>query len=105
MCFIWTRFRRKNDETYAKGIEELGADAPVGEDPLKYLGLDDTLYELDIHKHRNNDCYYHIGFAYEIGAILNRPVTLPDLSFKEDQNNVENYFTLDVETENVHLFS
>lgn len=89
----------KNDETYAKGIEELGADAPVGEDPLKYLGLDDTLYELDIHKHRNNDCYYHIGFAYEIGAILNRPVTLPDLSFKEDQNNVENYFTLDVETE------
>lgn len=89
----------KNDETYAKGIEELGADAPVGEDPLKYLGLDDTLYELDIHKHRNNDCYYHIGFAYEIGAILNRPVTLPDLSFKEDKNNVENYFTLDVETE------
>lgn len=89
----------KNDETYAKGIEELGTDAPVGEDPLKYLGLDDTLYELDIHKHRNNDCYYHIGFAYEIGAILNRPVTLPDLSFKEDQNNVENYFTLDVETE------
>lgn len=89
----------KNDETYAKGIEELGTDATVGEDPLKYLGLDDTLYELDIHKHRNNDCYYHIGFAYEIGAILNRPVTLPDLSFKEDQNNVENYFTLDVETE------
>lgn len=89
----------KNDETYAKGIEELGTDASVGEDPLKYLGLDDTLYELDIHKHRNNDCYYHIGFAYEIGAILNRPVTLPDLSFKEDQNNVENYFTLDVETE------
>lgn len=89
----------KNDETYAKGIEKLGTDAPVGEDPLKYLGLDDTLYELDIHKHRNNDCYYHIGFAYEIGAILNRPVTLPDLSFKEDQNNVENYFTLDVETE------
>lgn len=89
----------KNDETYAKGIEELGTDASVGEDPLKYLGLDDTLYELDIHKHRNNDCYYHIGFAYEIGAILNRPVTLPDLSFKEDKNNVENYFTLDVETE------
>ena len=53
----------KNDETYAKGIEELGADAPVGEDPLKYLGLDDTLYELDIHKHRNNDCYYHIGLS------------------------------------------
>ncbi len=71
----------KNDETYAKGITELGKDAKVGEDPLAYLGLDDTLYDLDVHKHRNNDCYYHIGFAYEIACILNRKVTLPDLSF------------------------
>ena len=64
----------KNDETYSKGIYELSCDAKVGDDPLKYLGLDDTLYEVDIHKHRNNDCYYHIGFAYEIGTILNKKV-------------------------------
>ena len=49
----------KTEETYAKGITELDSDAIVGEDPLKYLGLDDTLLELDIHKHHNNDCYYH----------------------------------------------
>ena len=89
----------KNDETYAKGIEELNSDAKVGEDPIKYLGLDDTLYELDIHKHRNNDCYYHIGFAYEIGAILNRGVVLPEDSFKEINNSINNHFNLDVETE------
>ena len=59
----------KTEENYNRGIEELPESAPVGEDPLKYLGLDDTLYELDVHKHRNNDCYYHIGFAYEIAAI------------------------------------
>ena len=47
----------KTEETYAKGIEELPADAPVGMDALAYLGCDDTLYELDVHKHRNNDCY------------------------------------------------
>ena len=88
----------KNDETYAKGIEELEDNAPVGKDPLVYLGLEYTLYELDIHKHRNNDCYYHIGFAYEISAILNRKVTLPDLSYKEDKDNINNHFKLEVET-------
>ena len=88
----------KNDETYAKGIEELSSDAPIGKDPLVYLGLEDTLYELDIHKHRNNDCYYHIGFAYEISAILNRKVKLPDLSYREDKDNINNHFKLEVET-------
>ncbi len=89
----------KTDEAYARGIEELDSSAKVGDDPIKVLGLDDTLYELDIHKHRNNDCYYHIGFAYEIGAILNRPVKLPELSFKEDKDSVEKHFSLDVETD------
>ena len=88
----------KTDETYAKGIEELNSDAPIGKDPLVYLGLEDTLYELDIHKHRNNDCYYHLGFAYEISAILNRKVKLPDLSYKEDKDNVNNHFNLEVKT-------
>ena len=88
----------KTDETYAKGIEELNENAPVGKAPLVYLGLEDTLYELDIHKHRNNDCYYHIGFAYEISAILNRKVKLPDLSYKEDEDNINNHFKLEVET-------
>ena len=87
MCALYELgLEEKNDETYAKGIEELNDDAPIGEDPLKYLGLDDTLYDLDIHKHRNNDCYYHIGFAYEIACILNRKVTLPSLDFKTINN-------------------
>lgn len=89
----------KTDEAYERGIEELNEDAPVGSDPLKYLGLDDTLYELDIHKHRNNDCYYHIGFAYEIGAILNRKVTLPESRYEEIEEGINDKFSLDVETE------
>ena len=89
----------KNDENYAKGIHELDKDAPVGMDPLTYLGLDDTLYELDIHKHRNNDCYYHIGFAYEIAAILNRKVHLPEDDFSEISDSVRKHFDLKVETE------
>jgi len=89
----------KTEENYNKGIHELDDNAPVGEDPLKYLGLDDTIYELDVHKHRNNDCYYHIGFAYEIGAILNKKVTLPEINTNPIKDNIENHFELKVETE------
>ena len=89
----------KNDENYNKGIHELDENAPVGEEPIAYLGLDDTLYEVDIHKHRNNDCYYHIGFAYEIGSILNRKVKLPEITFNEIDDDINNYFNLKVETE------
>ena len=89
----------KTEETYAKGICELSESAKVGTDPLVYLKLEDTIYELDIHKHRNNDCYYHIGFAYEISAILNRKVTLPKTNYKEIEDNINNHFKLEVKTE------
>ena len=88
----------KSEENYNKGIYELDNKAKVGEDPLKYLGLEDTLYELDVHKHRNNDCYYHIGFAYEIAAILNRKVTLPIDNYNEINDDINNHFKLDVKT-------
>src|SRR5574344_1280400 len=88
----------KTDENYNKGIHEMDNDAPIGEDPLEYLGLDDTLYELDVHKHRNNDCYYHIGFAYEIACILNKKVTLPDSSISPISDNIDRHFSLKVET-------
>ena len=90
---------KKTDEAYAKGICELDESAKVGADPLVYLGLDATLYELDIHKHRNNDCYYHIGFAYEIGAIINRQVILPDDDYKEISDDINDYFNLEVKTD------
>ena len=89
----------KTEENYNRGIEELGKDAVVGENPIEYLGMDDTLYELDIHKIRNNDCYYHIGFAYIIAAILNKKVKLPELTYNEIDDDINNHFTLDVETD------
>ena len=88
----------KTEENYNKGIHELDANAPVGEDPFKYLNLDTTLYELDIHKHRNNDCFYHIGFAYEVAAILNKKVKLPDLTTNPINDDINDYFSLKVET-------
>lgn len=89
----------KTEETYAKGIEVLETDLEPGTDANIYLGTDDTLYELDIHKHRNNDCYYHIGFAYEIASILGKKVTLPEDKHNEIEDNVNKHITLKVETD------
>ena len=88
----------KNDENYAKGIHEVEDNVEVGTDANIYLGTDDTNYELDVHKHRNNDCYYHIGFAYEIASILNKKVTLPDLQYSEIEDDIKDHFTLEVNT-------
>ena len=89
----------KTEENYNKGIEVLETDLEPGTDANLYLGTDDTLYELDVHKHRNNDCYYHIGFAYEIASVLNKKVTLPEDNYKEDKESIKDNFSLKVETE------
>lgn len=94
----------KTDETYAKGIEELPVDAPVGEDAIKYLGYDDTLYELDLNPNRT-DCNNHIPFAYEVAAVLNRQVTEGDIGFNEINENINDLVSLEVPTENVSMYN
>lgn len=95
----------KTEENYNKGIHELPSDAPIGLDPLEYLGVCDTLYDLDIHKHRNNDCTNHIGFAYELASILGKKVTLPDESYNEIDDDINSHFNLNVDTDNCTYYS
>lgn len=95
----------KTEENYNKGIHELPSDAPIGSDPLEYLGVCDTLYDLDIHKHRNNDCTNHIGFAYELASILGKKVTLPDESYSEIDDDINSHFNLNVDTDNCTYYS
>ena len=88
------------EENYKKGIHVLPDNAPVGEDAFQFLGVGDTLYDLDVHKHKNNDCRYHIGFAYEIGTILGKKVKLPEANYKGIDDNINNHFSLKVDTNN-----
>ena len=92
-------------ENHAKGIYELPSDAPVGEDVVKYMALDDTIYELDLNPNRNIDCTNHIGFAYEVASVLGRKVTLPDISTKPIKDSVKKHFSLEVDTPNCTLYN
>ena len=90
-------------ETDKTGIHELPANAPVGEDPIKFMGLDDEVIDFELTANRG-DLLSILGMAYEIGAIYDKPVKDIDLSYKSEGNDINNSFSIDIQTPNCTLF-
>lgn len=86
-----------------EGIAELGEDAEIGGDPIKYLGLDDEVIDFELTANRG-DLLSILGMAYEIGAIYGKDVKDIDLSYKESKEDFAKNFNLNVETDNCTLF-
>ncbi len=86
-----------------KGIHELPSDAKVGDDPIKYLQLDDEVIDFELTSNRG-DLLSILGMAYEIGALYNKKVKDIDLTFKENNEDINNSFMVDVKTDNCPLF-
>ena len=64
------------------GIYDLkNYDCKPGDDVIKVMGLDDTLYDFEITSNRI-DCYSEVGIAREVAATFDKTLTLPDESFK-----------------------
>lgn len=91
-----SKFLRPEDKD---GIAELGEDAIIGEDPIKYLGMDDGVIDFELTANRG-DLLSILGMAYEIGAIYDKPVKEVDLSHKEEGEDINKTFTAEVKTEN-----
>ncbi len=86
-----------------KGIHELPTDAPVGEDAIKYLELDDEVIDFELTSNRG-DLLSILGMAYEIGALYDKKVKDIDLSFNENSEDINDSFEVDVKTDNCPLF-
>lgn len=86
-----------------EGIAELGEDAVVGEDPIKYLGFDDEIVDFELTANRG-DLLSMLGMAYELGAVYDKPVKELDLSHSEYGDDINNSFKVDVQTNNCSLF-
>ena len=87
-----------------EGIAELGEDAIVGEDPVKYLEMDDEVIDFELTANRG-DLLSILGMAYELGAIYNKKVKDIDLSYTEAGEDINKSFEVDVQTkENCKLF-
>ncbi|MBQ4011880.1 MAG: phenylalanine--tRNA ligase subunit beta, partial [Erysipelotrichales bacterium] len=70
--------KKSLSEKQLHGIEILDDDAPLGEtNVLGYLGLDDTVLDVSLTPNRA-DCLAMWSLAKQTGAVLNRPVYLPE---------------------------
>ena len=85
------------------GIHELPSDAPVGEDPIKYMQMDDGVIDFDLTANRG-DLLSILGMAYEIGAIYDKKVKDVDLSHGHTDKNVNDDFKLKIDTDNCTMF-
>ena len=91
-----SKFLKTEDK---EGIAELGEDAAIGEDPIKYLGLDDEVIDFELTANRG-DLLSILGMAYEIGAIYDKNVKNIDISHNEAGEDINKSFKTEVKTEN-----
>lgn len=61
-----------------EGLWELPADAPVGAELRDWLGLDDTVIDVDLTPNRG-DCFSVLGIAREVALINGLPLGGPDI--------------------------
>ena len=86
-----------------EGIHELPDTATVGEDPIKFMKMDDGVIDFELTANRG-DLLSILGMAYEVGAIYNKPVKTIDLSHNETGYNITHSFKVDIQTDNCSLF-
>ena len=83
----------------SEGIAELGEDAEIGGDPIKYLQMDDGVIDFELTANRG-DLLSILGMAYEVGAIYDKKVKEVDLKHKESGEDINKTFKTEVNTEN-----
>ena len=65
-------------QTRARGIMVLDENLELGTDVSSLYGKPDSLFDLEITSNRP-DLLSHLGVARELGALLNKPVKLPEI--------------------------
>ena len=85
------------------GIHELPEEAIVGDDPIRFLELDDEIIDFELTANRADELSM-LGLAYESSIITGEEVKLPDLTYKESKENINKKLSLKVDTPNAYTF-
>lgn len=88
---------------FAEGIFVFPEDAPVGENVLPIINATDAILEFDLTPNRA-DCLSMLGVAYEVGALLDKPVKLPSEEIKASNEKAEDYISVKVEAEELNPY-
>ena len=85
----------------SSGIMILPEDTPVGVPMKEYLGINDTVFELEITPNRP-DCLSHIGIARELGAYYNKEVKYPSFVINsESSKKTADNISVEIEDSNL----
>lgn len=85
----------------SNGIMILPEDTPVGVPMKEYLGINDTVFELEITPNRP-DCLSHIGIARELGAYYNKEVKYPSFVINsESSEKTADNISVEIEDSNL----
>jgi phenylalanyl-tRNA synthetase beta chain len=85
----------------AEGILQLSPDAPLGQDLLRYMGLPDSLFELEITPNRA-DLLSHGGVAREVAALFNKAVRFPKFKkVKESKTTLSQLAKVSIEAKDL----
>ena len=79
----------------ASSILELPADAPLGAPIIQYLGLDDSILEIEITPNRP-DALSVVGVAREVAALTGAPFRFPQIAVKEAETDAASLATVEV---------
>lgn len=83
------------------GIMILPEDTPIGVPMKEYLGINDTVFELEITPNRP-DCLSHIGIARELGAYYNKEVKYPSFVINsESSEKTADNISVEIEDSNL----
>lgn len=77
------------------GILILSPDFPLGEEVKKLLDIEDVIFDINVTANRP-DCQSILGLSREVSAVLKKPLKMPELTYKTD-NNVSTLKTIKVE--------
>ena len=91
------------DEKDKNGIYEFSDDVEIGMDAIKALGLDDEVIDFELTSNRA-DLLSILGMAYELGTIYKKQIKNIDLTYKENDEDINNSFNIEVKTEDCPLF-
>ena len=69
------------DGASVHGILILKEDYPLGAEVKEVLGIEDVIFDINVTANRP-DCQSILGLAREVAAVLNKPLKMPDLTYK-----------------------
>ena len=95
-----SKFLKPEDK---EGIHELPESAKIGEDPIKLMEMDDEVIDFELTANRG-DLLSILGMAHEIAAIYDKKVKDIDLSYTENNEDINKNFKVVRNIENCSIF-